>query len=146
MGTPHRLGPDDCVLDRLGDHGAGFGVVRRVRLDGQPLERVAADVEAGRIAPATAYQIAKVDDPAQQTEMAKEAAQGRLTRDVAQDREASRRQSRGGQPRNWTHTTGRVRVSLSPLADDVNDDELDEALRAAVAARRNQNEKRGKAA
>jgi ParB family chromosome partitioning protein len=106
---------------------------------------IQAEVEAGRIPPATGYQISKVADPEAQAEMAREAVRGRLTRDSAQERQAPRRQSRGGRPRNWTHATARVKVTLAPLADDVSDADFDEALRAALAARRKARLKSGAA-
>ena len=43
------------------------------------------DVDAGRIAPATAYELSKVEDPDEQAELAKEAARGRLRRDELKD-------------------------------------------------------------
>ena len=68
-------------------------IVRALALLDLPVE-IQADVEAGRIAPATGYQIAKVADPGEQAELAREAARGRLTRDVAEVR-ASKPKGRG---------------------------------------------------
>jgi ParB family chromosome partitioning protein len=39
-------------------------------------------------------------------------------------------------PRPWSHKTDRVEVIVRPRADDVTDEEITEALRAAVGARR----------
>ena len=88
---------------------------------------------AGEIAPNTAYELSKVEDPGEQAALAKEAAEGRLRRDALTERTRTPRQGRGA-PKAWAHTAGRVRVTLSPLAEDVTDEELTEALRSAPAA------------
>lgn len=46
-------------------------------------DTVLIDLEAGRIAASTAYELAKIDDPARQAAMARDAAEGRLTRETA---------------------------------------------------------------
>jgi ParB family chromosome partitioning protein len=111
-------------------------------------ETIQASVDSGAIAPQTAYEISKIDDAEAQAEAAAQAASGTLRRDEMRARvtRAPRpRQSRGGS-RGWSHTTagGRVRVALTPLADDVDHDELVEALRSALAALRKRG--RGQAA
>src|SRR3954469_14709023 len=55
-------------------------VTKALALLGLPVP-VQEDVDAGRIAPATAYELSKVGDPEEQAELAKEAARGRLRRD-----------------------------------------------------------------
>src|SRR5512142_864505 len=52
-------------------------------------------VEAGRIAPGTAYELSKVEDSAEQVALAKEAAAGRLRRDEVQARTRTLRKGRG---------------------------------------------------
>jgi ParB family chromosome partitioning protein len=106
-------------------------------------ESIQSVVEAGEIAPNTAYELSKVEDPGEQAALAKEAAEGRLRRDVLKERTRTPRQGRGA-PKVWAHTAGRVKVTLSPLAEDVTDEELTEALRSALSARRKKD--RGQAA
>jgi len=48
-------------------------------------------VELGEIAPGTAYELSKVEDPADQTRLAREAAEGRLKRDEIQGRTRTRK-------------------------------------------------------
>jgi ParB family transcriptional regulator, chromosome partitioning protein len=57
-------------------------VVRTVALLKLP-EPIQASVESGEIAPRTAYEISKIEDPAEQAEAAKDAAAGLLKRDDA---------------------------------------------------------------
>jgi ParB family chromosome partitioning protein len=57
-------------------------VVRALALLKLP-ESVQASVEAGSIAPRTAYELTKIEDPAEQAEAAREAAAGLLKRDEA---------------------------------------------------------------
>jgi ParB family chromosome partitioning protein len=49
-------------------------------------EEIQAKVEAGTIAPNTAYELSKVTDPGEQAELAREAAEGRLRRDDIKER------------------------------------------------------------
>jgi ParB family chromosome partitioning protein len=93
-------------------------------------------VEAGQIAPRTAYELTKLDDPAEQAEAAREAAAGRLKRDDLAERTRKPREGRGGRPRPWSFATERVKVVVSARADDVSEEELTEALAAALRARR----------
>jgi hypothetical protein len=74
-------------------------------------------VEAGRIAPGTAYELSKVEDPAEQAALAKEAAVGRLRRDEVQARTRTPRKGRGiAKPRKQTEqvfkTTAESRVTV----------------------------------
>jgi ParB family transcriptional regulator, chromosome partitioning protein len=59
-------------------------------------EPIQVSVELGAIAPNTAYELTKVEDPAKQAELAREAAAGRLKRDEIQERARTTRKSRGG--------------------------------------------------
>jgi ParB family chromosome partitioning protein len=94
-------------------------------------------VEAGRIAPRTAYELTKLDDPAEQAEAAREAAAGRLKRDELAERTRKPRAGRAGRPQSWSFKTQRVKVTVAALADDVSDLELTEAVAAALQERRN---------
>jgi ParB family chromosome partitioning protein len=109
-------------------------------------DSIQTSVEAGEIAPHTAYEISKIDDAATQVEVAVQAAQGRLRRDDMREMVTrAPRQSRGAAPKPWIHNAdGRVRVTLAPLADDVGHEEMLEALRSALAALRKKG--RGQAA
>jgi ParB family chromosome partitioning protein len=94
------------------------GVARALALLTLP-EDVQGDVEAGRIAPRTAYELSKVEDPAEQAALAQEAAAGRLKRDELAERTRRPRGGRGGRPRPWSFATDRVKVAVSALAEDV---------------------------
>ncbi|HMB05719.1 MAG TPA: ParB/RepB/Spo0J family partition protein [Isosphaeraceae bacterium] len=74
-------------------------------------------VEAGRIAPGTAYELSKVEDSAEQVALAKEAAAGRLRRDEVQARTRTLRKGRGvAKPRKQTEqvfkTTAESKVTV----------------------------------
>ena len=70
-------------------------------------------VEAGRIAPGTAYELSKVDDPGEQAALAREAATGRLKRDEIQERTSTPRKGRGvGKTRKITSRV--FRTSAGP--------------------------------
>ena len=85
-----------------------------------------AAVEAGRIAPGTAYELSKVDDPDEQAALAREAAAGRLRRDEIQERTRTRTRTpgkgRGADPKKpakdrvFRGATGRVTVELKKAA------------------------------
>ena len=53
------------------------------------------DVEAGKIAPNTAYELSKVDDPGEQATLAREAASGRLRRDELKELTGASKKGRG---------------------------------------------------
>ena len=59
-------------------------------------EPIQLSVELGAIAPNTAYELTKVEDPAEQAELAREAAAGRLKRDEIQEQARTTRKSKGG--------------------------------------------------
>jgi ParB family transcriptional regulator, chromosome partitioning protein len=111
------------------------GVARALALLTLPCD-VQEAVEAGQIAPRTAYELTKLDDPAEQAEAAREAAAGRLKRDELAERTRKPREGRGGRPRPWSFSTERVKVVVSAMADDVSEDELTEAIAAAMKERR----------
>lgn len=105
---------------------------------------VQSSVDLGEIAPQTAYEISKLETPDAQAEAAAQAARGELRRDDLRQRvtrsprpATGKSKGRGAQARPWVHNAGdRVRVTLTPLADDVSNDELVEALRSALATLR----------
>jgi ParB family chromosome partitioning protein len=108
-------------------------------------EAIQTSVDAGTIAPQTAYEISKIDDDDTQAEAAARAVRGELRRDDMRSIVTKApRASRGGS-RPWTHLSGdRVKVTVTPLADDVDHEELVEALRSALAVLRRKG--RGQAA
>jgi ParB family chromosome partitioning protein len=81
-------------------------------------EPIQASVDSGAIAPNTAYELTKVTDPAEQAELAREAAAGRLKRDEVQERARARRKSRGARKerkvtsRVFRTTMGKATVEL----------------------------------
>lgn len=101
-------------------------------------DAIQTSVDAGDIAPQTAYEISKIEDPATQAEAASKAAQGQLRRDDMRSLVTkSPRTSRAGAPKPWVHeVAGRVKVTVTPLVDELGHDELVEAVRAALAALR----------
>ena len=114
-------------------------VVRALALLKLPMD-VRDRVEAGEIAPNTAYELSKVADPVVQAELAEQAAAGKLKRDEIAPRNTRTR----GKNRNWVHSVGPVKVTVSTTGDELSQDELVEALKAALAAVRKGG--RGKAA
>ena len=70
------------------------GVVRALALLKLP-ESVQASVEAGEIAPRTAYELSKVADPVEQAALVKEAAAGRLKRDDVTERARNLQKGKG---------------------------------------------------
>jgi ParB family chromosome partitioning protein len=100
-------------------------------------DSIQSSVDAGEIAPHTAYEISKIGDAAVQAEVADQAARGRLRRDDMREMVTRAPRQGRGSARAWVHNAGgRVRVTLAPLADDVGHEELIEALRSALAALR----------
>jgi ParB family chromosome partitioning protein len=92
-------------------------------------ETIQADVESGKIAPNTAYELSKVDDPAEQATLARDAAGGRLRRDELKGRnEAARSRGRGAKrpPKPRVIRTPAGRVTVEPKAAGV------EAILAAL--------------
>jgi ParB family transcriptional regulator, chromosome partitioning protein len=74
-----------------------------------------AAVEAGRIAPGTAYELSKVDDPTEQATLAREAAAGRLKRDEIQERTRSPRKGKGRAAKPKPNKPAKDRVFRSPM-------------------------------
>jgi ParB family transcriptional regulator, chromosome partitioning protein len=58
-------------------------------------EPIQAEVEAGSIAPNTAYELSKVADPAEQADLARQAAEGRLRRDEIKGRTRASTSAKG---------------------------------------------------
>lgn len=69
---------------------------------------IQAEVEAGSIAPNTAYELSKVTDPGEQAELAREAAEGRLRRDEIKERTRT--------PRKATANRGATSRAFATLA------------------------------
>ena len=67
-----------------------------------------------------------------------------MKRDELAERTRKPREGRGGRPRAWSFSTERVKVAVSALADDVSEEELTEAVAAALKERRRKT--RGRAA
>ena len=98
-----------------------------------PIQR---EVDAGTIGPDVAYQLSKVGDAREQAELAGRALAGSIRRDDIQERTrtAPPRQGKRGK-RVWSHEApGRVRVTVSAIAEDVDPGEMIGALKAALAA------------
>ena len=74
---------------------------------------IRAEVEAGTIAPNTAYELSKVEDPGEQAELAREAAGGRLRRDEIKGRAGATRKGRGAGPAKKP-TSRAFRTSAGP--------------------------------
>ena len=98
-------------------------------------DEIQASVECGELAPNAAYQLSKITDPAEQQQLARASIDGRLKRDDLDERTRTPRPAAGGKSRLWTHTTERVKVILSPLAEEVSEEDLTEALRSALKVR-----------
>jgi ParB family chromosome partitioning protein len=77
-------------------------------------EPIQAEVEAGSIAPNTAYELSKVSDPTEQAELARQAAVGQLRRDEVQERTRTSKKSRGGKPKPRKVTERVIRTAVGP--------------------------------
>ena len=87
------------------------------------------DVEAGKIAPNTAYEISKVDDPGEQATLARAAAGGRLGRDELKGLTGASKKGRGVNkpPKPKVFRTPGGRVTVEPKTAGV------ESIRSALA-------------
>ena len=87
------------------------------------------DVEAGKIAPNTAYELSKVDDPSRQLTLAREAASGRLRRDELRGLTGASKQVTGmsNPPGPKVFRTPAGRVTVEPNSAGV------ESIRSALA-------------
>jgi ParB family chromosome partitioning protein len=98
-------------------------------------------VDAGAIGPDVAYQLSKVDDASEQAELAERAVAGSIRRDQLQARTrtaAAPRQGKGrGGIRPWRYDHRElVRVSVAATSDEAGEEDVIEALKAALAAYR----------
>jgi ParB family chromosome partitioning protein len=102
-------------------------------------------VDRGELGREAAYELTKVDDPGEQAMLAREIVAGHMKPPEIRERtHMPRDKGRGGKPRPWTHERpGRVRVTATPLADDVSMEEIAEVCKEAAAAAR---KKRGRGA
>lgn len=91
------------------------------------------DVEAGKIAPNTAYELSKVDNPGAQATLAREAAVGRLRRDELKELAGESKKGRGASkpPRPKVFRTPSGRVTVEPKAAGI--DSIRSALAHAMA-------------
>ena len=124
-----------ALAERL--HVSPAAVAKAVALLTLP-QPIQASVDAGAIGPDTAYQLSKVEDAEEQLELAGRAVAGAIRRDELQERTrtGSPRQGRGGR-RPWSYDyQGLVKVTVAALAEDVDEDVILEALKAALSVRR----------
>ena len=102
-------------------------------------ERIQESVDAGAIGPDVAYQLSKIEDVVEQAELAGRAVAGSIRRDELQARtrtSAPPRQGRGGRrPWHLDHR-GLVRITVTAITDEATEDDLVDALKAALAAYR----------
>jgi ParB family chromosome partitioning protein len=122
-----------ALAERL--HVSPASIAKAVALLHLP-EPIQQEVDAGSIGPDLAYQLSKVENVAEQAELAGRAAAGSIRRDELQTRTRTTPPRNGrGARRPWSHEVAdRVRVTVTPLAEDVDEAELIEALKAALAA------------
>ena len=124
------------LAERL--HVSPASVAKAVALLDLP-ESIQESVDAGAIGPDMAYELSKVEDAGEQAELAGRAVAGSIRRDELQVRTrtaASPRQGRGGR-RAWHHDhRGLVRVTVAAIADEATEEDLVDALKAALAAYR----------
>jgi ParB family chromosome partitioning protein len=125
-----------ALAERL--HVSPASVAKAVALLTLP-ERIQESVDAGAIGPDVAYHLSKVEDVDEQAELAGRAVAGSIRRDELQDRtrsSAAPRQGRGGR-RTWHHDhRGLVRITLAAITDEATEDDMIDALKAALAAYR----------
>jgi ParB family transcriptional regulator, chromosome partitioning protein len=90
-------------------------------------------VDEGKIAPNTAYELTKVDDPAEQATLARDAAEGRLKRDEVQKLTRSPRNAKGAAKAKARKVTSRVvRTSVARVTIELRKGEGLEAILAAA--------------
>lgn len=110
-------------------------ITRTVALLDLP-EAIQDKVDKGTIAKDKGYELSKVRDPVEQAELAGRAAYGTLSRDElkartkVQDRKPIPTGSRDRL--TWSYVSGRVRVTITPLADGVTDAERLAAIEGAM--------------
>jgi ParB family chromosome partitioning protein len=98
------------------------------------------EVESGAIAANTAYQLTKVDDPAEQAAMARQAAAGNLSRDEIETRTASRPSAGkgGSKSKSKKPVLRSIRIPIGKVTIELKKgipaDQVAEALRLALAA------------
>jgi ParB family transcriptional regulator, chromosome partitioning protein len=103
-------------------------------------EPIRGSVERGEIAPNTAYELTKVQDPAEQAELAHEAAHGRLRRDELKERtraarSTSKPKGRGAKPRKVTERTFRTTAGPRVVVEfkrGLDDDLVIAAMQAVI--------------
>ena len=99
-------------------------------------------VDAGELASNLAYEITKVGDPEEQTELARKAAEGRIKRDEIRAKVA--RPGRGGQPRSWSCITpDQIKVTVAGLESEPDPEAMLGALRFATQRLRSERKRSG---
>lgn len=102
-------------------------------------EPIQAEVEAGSIAPNTAYELSKVSDPDEQAELARQAAGGQLRRDEIKERTRTPKKGRGGKQKPRKMTERVIRTAAGTRLTIENRRGLDvAAILAALDEARNQ--------
>lgn len=104
-------------------------VVRALALLDLP-ESAQADIEQGALTPTTAYEIAKVDDPAERVELARRAVAEKLT--GAEVRAAREGRSTRPRPRRVDHRDANGCIVSVTIPDGLDDDDALSALQRAV--------------
>jgi ParB family transcriptional regulator, chromosome partitioning protein len=99
-------------------------------------------VDTGELASNLAYEITKVGDPEEQTELARKAAEGRIKRDEIRAKVA--RPGRGGRPRSWSCITpDQVKVTVAGLESEPDTEAMLAALRFATQRLRSERKRSG---
>jgi ParB family chromosome partitioning protein len=102
-------------------HIADANVVRALALLDLP-EGVQAQVESGQLAPSVAYEVSRLESPADQSALADQVVAEKLTRDQVADVVKARKAGRGAaspaRARAEIHLDGGRKVTLAGLADD----------------------------
>jgi ParB family transcriptional regulator, chromosome partitioning protein len=77
-------------------------------------EEIQRQVESGKLAPSTAYELTRVDDPQKQAELFRAAAQGKLTRDAASGQaKSAKKQTASQRPRTSTRVVAMLGADRS---------------------------------
>jgi ParB family transcriptional regulator, chromosome partitioning protein len=99
-------------------------------------------VDTGELASNLAYEITKVGDPEEQTELARKAVEGRIKRDEIRAKVA--RPGRGGRPRSWSCITpDQVKVTIAGLESEPDTEAMLAALRFATQRLRSERKRSG---
>ena len=106
-------------------------------------EPIQASVEAGSIAPNTAYELSKVSDPDEQAELARQAIGGQLRRDEVKERTKNPRKGRGPKVKPRKVTERIIRTAAGTKLTIENRKGLDDASILAALAEAMERVKQG---